>query len=69
MEHQIIDAACANGGALIHYLVEGVLGISVVASALANARNYLPAWAVPVVDKIALNFISNLAEKAAKEQQ
>lgn len=59
----LINAACADNGALLHYVAESVLGLSVVASALANLRRAIPGPLLAVLDAFALNFVKNLKKE------
>lgn len=67
--NQIVTDACANNGALLHYLVMAVLGVPVVASMLANLRKILPPGIAAVLDVVGLNFIKSAAAQAAAHQQ
>lgn len=60
---QAIDAACANNGSALHWLVY-ILGGSVAASVLANFRNKLPPVVVTVLDTLAINFVKTLQASA-----
>lgn len=58
-----VTTVCADNGAVLHYVVEGVLGLSVVASGLANLRKAIPAPILAVLDAFALNFVKNLKKE------
>lgn len=66
--NQLVNTACANNGALIHSVIEYVGGTVAVASLVANARKYLPAPLVTLLDAVALNFAKQAADTAAKQQ-
>lgn len=52
---------CANNGATLRYIVEGLLGTSVGASLIANLRG-LPPGLVKFLDMLALNFFATASK-------
>lgn len=56
----IVQAACADNGALLTNVIAWVGGTVGVASVLANFRNRLPAPVVSLLDSLALNFVKTL---------
>ena len=63
----IVSHACANGGSLLTSVLLYVFGLIASASFVVNFRNHLPQGLIVVLDKIALNFVTELMDEASKK--